>query len=58
MLSYTKTAVTRNASEKKINSLLDFVSASTDMKLLQARRNLPLSGPLADVMPPACPTSA
>ncbi|BDA40631.1 COP9 signalosome complex subunit 2 [Coccomyxa sp. Obi] len=35
MLSYTKTAVTRNASEKKINSLLDFVSSSTDMKLLQ-----------------------
>ena len=37
MLSYTKTAVTRNAGEKKINSLLDFVSASTDMRLLQAR---------------------
>jgi hypothetical protein len=37
MLSYTKSAVTRNAGEKKINSLLDFVSASTDMKLLQAR---------------------
>lgn len=35
MLTYTKSAVTRNASEKKINSLLDFVSASTDMKLLQ-----------------------
>ncbi len=35
MLSYTKSAVTRNASEKKINSLLDFVSSSTDMKLLQ-----------------------
>ena len=35
MLSYTKTAVTRNQSEKKINSLLDFVSQSSDMKLLQ-----------------------
>lgn len=35
MLDYTKGAVTRNASEKKINSLLDFVSTSTDMKLLQ-----------------------
>ncbi|KAK9916582.1 hypothetical protein WJX75_004481 [Coccomyxa subellipsoidea] len=35
MLSFTKSAVTRNASEKKINSLLDFVSSSTDMKLLQ-----------------------
>ena len=36
MLGYTRGAVTRNASEKKINSLLDFVSTSTDMKLLQA----------------------
>ena len=35
MLSYIKTAVTRNASEKKINSTLDFISASTDVKLLQ-----------------------
>ncbi|CAK0735525.1 COP9/signalosome complex subunit Csn2 [Coccomyxa viridis] len=35
MLDYTRGAVTRNASEKKINSLLDFVSTSTDMKLLQ-----------------------
>ena len=42
MLSYTKTAVTRNASEKKINSLLDFVSSSTDMKLLQV--SMPLHG--------------
>ena len=48
MLNYTKGAVTRNASEKKINSLLDFVSTSTDMKLLQVhamslQRALPLS---------------
>lgn len=35
MLSYTKSAVTRNRSEKKINSLLDHVSQSSDMKLLQ-----------------------
>lgn len=35
MLTYVKAAVTRNQSEKKINSLLDFVSQSTDMDLLQ-----------------------
>ncbi|KAK9794025.1 hypothetical protein WJX73_004702 [Symbiochloris irregularis] len=36
MLAYIKSsAVTRNASEKKINSLLDFVAQSTDMSLLQ-----------------------
>lgn len=35
MLDYTDTAVTRNASEKKINSLLDFISTSTDLDLLQ-----------------------
>ncbi len=38
MLSYTQTsAVTRNAAEKKINSVLDFVSQSTDTQLLQVR---------------------
>ena len=37
MLDYTRSAVTRNQSEKKINSLLDHVAASTDMRLLQAR---------------------
>jgi COP9 signalosome complex subunit 2 len=37
MLDYTRAAVTRNQSEKKINSLLDHVAASTDMRLLQAR---------------------
>ena len=36
MLDYTRSAVTRNQSEKKINSLLDHVAASTDMRLLQA----------------------
>ena len=35
MLEYIRTAVTRNQSEKKINSLLDFMSHSTNMKLLQ-----------------------
>lgn len=35
MLEYTKSAVTRNAAEKKINSVLDFVSQSTDSALLQ-----------------------
>ena len=30
--------VTRNAAEKKINSVLDYVSQSTDTRLLQARR--------------------
>ena len=35
LLDYTKAAVTRNKSEKKINSLLDYVSASPNMQLLQ-----------------------
>jgi hypothetical protein len=35
MLEYTDSAVTRNASEKKINSLLDFISSSSDLDLLQ-----------------------
>jgi len=35
MLQYVKSAVTRNQSEKKINSLLDHVAQSTDMELLQ-----------------------
>lgn len=36
MLTYIKTAVTRNASEKKINSLLDHVSnGSASLSLLQ-----------------------
>ena len=35
MLEYIKSAVTRNQSEKKINSLLDFMAHSTNMKLLQ-----------------------
>lgn len=39
MLDYTDSAVTRNASEKKINSLLDFISASSDLDLLQVSKN-------------------
>ena len=35
LLEYTKGSVTRNKSEKKINSLLDAVSTSSDMQLLQ-----------------------
>ena len=43
MLTYTKAAVTRNQSEKKINSLLDHVSQSSDMKLLQDFYSITLS---------------
>lgn len=43
MLSYTKSAVTRNAAEKKINSILDFVSQSTDAQLLQEFYSLTLA---------------
>ena len=39
LLSYTKTAVTRNQGEKKINSLLDHVSTSSNMRLLQVCSN-------------------
>jgi len=35
MLTYVDSAVTRNASEKKINSLLDFMAQATDMEVLQ-----------------------
>jgi COP9 signalosome complex subunit 2 len=35
MLEYADKAVTRNASEKKINSLLDFMANATDTELLQ-----------------------
>ena len=35
LLAYTQIAVTRNQSEKKLNSLLDTVSNSTDVQLLQ-----------------------
>lgn len=36
MLEYVKSAVTRNQSEKKINSLLDYIANSTNTKLLQS----------------------
>ena len=35
LLGYIKSAVTRNYSEKSINSILDTVSTSRDMELLQ-----------------------
>lgn len=35
LLTYIRTAVTRNYSEKSINSILDFVSSSNRMELLQ-----------------------
>lgn len=35
LLEYTLGAVTRNKSEKKINSLLDYVAGSTNSQLLQ-----------------------
>ena len=35
MLTYIKSSVTRNDAEKKINSLLDYVSSSTSTELLQ-----------------------
>lgn len=33
MLSYAEGAVTKNASEKKINSLLDFMAGASDMNV-------------------------
>ncbi|KAJ3341556.1 COP9 signalosome complex subunit 2, partial [Kappamyces sp. JEL0680] len=35
MLGYTKSAVTRNTSEKSINSILDYVSAAQDMGFME-----------------------
>lgn len=35
LLTYIRTAVTRNYSEKSINSILDYISTSKQMKLLQ-----------------------
>jgi COP9 signalosome complex subunit 2 len=35
LLSYTKSAVTRNYSEKSINSILEHVSNSADMEFLE-----------------------
>ncbi len=35
-MEYVKSAVTRNQSEKKINSLLDYIANSTNTKLLQS----------------------
>ena len=38
MLTYIKSAVTRNYSEKVINKVLDLVSGSNNMELLQVHR--------------------
>ncbi|MEW5312465.1 MAG: hypothetical protein WDW38_004098 [Sanguina aurantia] len=35
LLAYADSSVTRNASEKKINSLLDFMASATDVEVLQ-----------------------
>lgn len=35
MLTYIDSAVTKNASEKKINSLLDFMAQAQDVEVLQ-----------------------
>ena len=35
LLAYIKSAVTRNHSEKSINSILDYISSSKQMELLQ-----------------------
>jgi len=35
LLTYIKSAVTRNHSEKSINSILDYISTSKQMELLQ-----------------------
>lgn len=35
MLGYIDSAVTKNAGEKKINSLLDFMGQAPDMEVLQ-----------------------
>eukprot|EP00951_Prasinocladus_malaysianus_P014397 scaffold109553_cov45-Prasinocladus_malaysianus.AAC.2 len=47
MLKYVKSAVTRNQSEKKINSLLDHIGQATDIDLLQEfyETTLKVAGP-------------
>ncbi|XP_040583937.1 COP9 signalosome complex subunit 2 isoform X1 [Lepeophtheirus salmonis] len=40
LLTYIKSAVTRNHSEKSINSILDYISTSKQMELLQVRHPL------------------
>ena len=40
LLTYIKSAVTRNHSEKSINSILDYISTSKQMELLQVRLSL------------------
>ncbi|KAI9341336.1 PCI domain-containing protein [Obelidium mucronatum] len=43
LLTYIKSAVSRNYSEKSINNILDFVSAATDMKFLEEFYSLTLA---------------
>ncbi len=50
-------AITRNASEKKINSLLDFMGQAQDVQVLQVRsppRNTPLPTPRRTLASPPC----
>ena len=42
LLTYIKSAVTRNYSEKSINNILDLVSSSQDMNFLQEFYSLTL----------------
>ncbi|KAI8612620.1 PCI domain-containing protein [Chytriomyces sp. MP71] len=42
LLTYIKSAVSRNYSEKSINNILDFVAAATDMKFLEEFYSLTL----------------
>eukprot|EP00096_Caligus_rogercresseyi_P014065 TRINITY_DN6602_c0_g1_i1.p1 TRINITY_DN6602_c0_g1~~TRINITY_DN6602_c0_g1_i1.p1 ORF type:complete len:170 (-),score=78.68 TRINITY_DN6602_c0_g1_i1:181-621(-) len=41
LLTYIKSAVTRNHSEKSINSILDYISTSKQMELLQVSQDPP-----------------
>ncbi|KAH6562944.1 hypothetical protein BASA50_000200 [Batrachochytrium salamandrivorans] len=43
LLTYTRTAVTRNYSEKSINNILDFVSSSQDMAFLESFYSITLA---------------
>lgn len=44
LLTYIRTAVTRNYSEKSINSILDYISTSKKMDLLQEFYEVHISG--------------
>mmetsp|Transcript_33977 Transcript_33977/g.57073 ORF Transcript_33977/g.57073 Transcript_33977/m.57073 type:complete len:147 (-) Transcript_33977:15-455(-) len=55
MLTYIQSAVTRNSSEKVINSILEHVSSSSNMELLQASPNALATFNLVVVQTPALP---